>query len=88
MKLTEEARLESYFLTNKQKRKKAIIEALGDEEMTARELTYKLGFHDCNAVKPRLTEMVKDRIIEEAGLKYDPITNRTVTTFRRRDVNV
>ena len=60
-----------------------ILKALGDAEMTAREIAYKLGFPDLNAVKPRLTELVHEGMLEVTGKRIDKITDRRVSIYRR-----
>ena len=81
--ITEETRLESYLKTPTSKRCKMILEALGEDEMSARQIAYKLGFSDLNAVKPRLTEMKNEGVIEATGKAYDSLTNRNVAIFKR-----
>lgn len=43
-----------------------------------------LGFVDPNSVRPRLTELIGDGILEEAGSVSDPITHKTVRVVRLR----
>lgn len=83
--ITVETRNESIQQVMRTKRGEMILEALGGEEMTAREIAYKLGFSDLNAVKPRLTEMAAAGIVEACGKKKDKLTNRNVATYRKRD---
>lgn len=64
-------------------RHKEILEALGDREMTAREIAYKLGYTDLNAVKPRLTELCNFGRVEVIGKKKDNLTHRNVSVYRR-----
>ena len=82
MNISEECRLEAWFNCEPQKRCRAILEAMGDEEMTARQIAYKLGFYDLNAVKPRLSEMVQAGKVEVIGKKKDYKTGRTVSIFK------
>lgn len=52
--------------------------------MTAREIGQKLGYQDLNAVKPRISELVnKKGLLVESGKKYDVLTNRNVTCWRK-----
>lgn len=51
-------------------------------EMTAREVNEKLGNHDMNYVRPRITELVERGMIEECGKRKDSLTNRNVTVWR------
>ena len=53
--ITEETRNESFLKTDRATRRSIILAALGDEELTARELLSRIGFNDMNFVRPRLT---------------------------------
>ena len=80
--VTFETRGESIASVSRIKRGQMILDALGGTEMTAREIAYKLGFSDLNAVKPRLTEMRDAGIVEACGKKKDEVTNRKVAVWR------
>lgn len=82
MSITKQTRLESLFKTDKRKRQDQILDAWGPGPMTAREIGRKLGYSDLNAVKPRITELVKAGKLVEAGKKYDVFTDRNVTAWR------
>lgn len=81
--ITEETRNESFLKTDRATRRSVILAALGDEELTAREILKRIGFSDMNFVRPRLTELMKSGRVEAAGKKWDKITERNVTVFRR-----
>lgn len=81
--ITEETRNESFLKTDRATRRSVILAALGDEELTARELLSRIGFSDMNFVRPRLTELMQSGKVEAAGKKWDKITERNVTVFRR-----
>lgn len=81
--ITEETRNESFLKTDRATRRSVILAALGDEELTARELLSRIGFNDMNFVRPRLTELMQSGRVEAAGKKWDKITERNVTVFRR-----
>lgn len=83
--IPEQCQMESYILTkaDRHKRKSMIMKTLGRSEMTAREIAYMLGFSDLNAVKPRLTELVREGMVEAAGKRIDVITGRKVSVYRR-----
>ena len=83
MSITEETRLESYIKTPTSERKLAILNALGEKQMTARMIAYSLGFKDLNAVKPRLTELKKEGRVRVVGKAYDETTERNVAVFQR-----
>jgi len=82
--LTHETRLESFILTDKPKRRAEILSAL-TKPMTARQLAYKLGYRDLNAVKPRLTELVGANKVKVVGKVKDELTGRTVAVYERID---
>lgn len=75
-------KLESNAKVDRLTRYNQILRVL-DKPMTAREIAYKLGFHDLNAVRPRLTELTQDGEVEECGTKHDELTDRKVTLYRR-----
>lgn len=61
-----------------------ILNVLGSEQLTAREIMQRIGARDMNEVRPRITELVKEyHEIIVCGEKYDTATNRTVALFRR-----
>lgn len=70
----------------KMSRTQSIIGLLTDEkERTDRDIMIALGFTDMNAVRPRITEMIKDpdcHIIEECGDTIDPVTHKKVRIVR------
>lgn len=45
---------------------------------TDREIMLRMGFCDMNSVRPRITELVKAKILKEVGNKIDPATGKTV----------
>lgn len=67
-----------------------ILECLGKEEMTAKEIAnemYLKGMiptNERNFVSPRATEMLRDGRLEVVGKKKCRWTGKTVTIFRRR----
>ena len=54
--ISEQCQMESYrfIKADRSKRKAMILKALGDAEMTAREIAYKLEFSDLNRGSPSL----------------------------------
>ena len=82
-KICQETRFESFLQIEPNKRCALILEAMGNEEMTARQIAYKLRFSDLNAVRPRLSEMLRDGRVEAVGKAFDDISKRNVTVFRR-----
>lgn len=49
---------------------------------TDRDICQRLGFSDMNAVRPRITELVRDGIIEEVADRIDSATGRPVRVVR------
>ena len=82
--ISKETRAESLFKTDGRTRQAEILGAW-EGSMTAREIGRKLHYQDLNAVKPRITELVKAGKLVEAGKKYDVITDRNVTCWRKAE---
>lgn len=86
MSITEETRRESNEKTDRETRYKKILAVLEPGvEMTAREISYALQYSDLNAVKPRLTELRGLGKVLAVGKKYDKITDRNVTIYKRKE---
>ena len=83
MSITKQTRNASYRKLNPLARQAKILEVLGNKEMTSREIATLLGYTDMNAVRPRITELVAMGKIEVCGAVNDPVTGRTVATYRR-----
>lgn len=83
MSITRQTRNASYRKLNPLARQAKILEVLGNKEMTSREIATVLGYTDMNAVRPRITELVAMGKIEVCGAVNDPVTGRTVATYRR-----
>lgn len=81
--ICQETRFESFMRCEPNKRCRMILDALGDKEMTARQIARALGFYERNATAPRLSEMVDKGMVEVAGKAYDSLTKRYVSTYRR-----
>ena len=80
----QQTRLESYITRPQKTRKQQILEILGDREMTARMILKQMKHTDMNFVRPRLTEMVKDGILEICGSAFDKETDRDTVIYRRK----
>jgi predicted HTH transcriptional regulator len=78
--ITKETRFESYIA--RPIRANEILELMGEEEMTARQIMQKSKYSDMNAIRPRLTELKALGKIEAVGKAYDKATNRSVAVFR------
>lgn len=82
--ITKQTRRESY-LNRPVARSVAILEVLGDNLMTSREIAKEMGYLDLNAVKPRLTELLDGGLVEVAGKVLDETTNRSVVVWKTVD---
>lgn len=80
--VTKETRLESY-IKRPVTRANEILNVMGDERMTARQIATKMGFSDLNAVKPRLTELKKQGLINAVGKALDLTTGRNTAIYER-----
>ena len=81
--IPRQTRRASHEAMDKETRKKRILECLEVREMTAREIAWKLGFHERNAAAPRLTELRKAGRVEPCGIRIDDTTGRPVTVWRK-----
>ncbi len=80
MEITKETRFESYIA--RPIRANEILELLGDDELTARQIMQKSKYSDMNAIRPRLTELKALGKVEAVGKAYDKATKRNVAVFR------
>jgi predicted transcriptional regulator len=65
------------------KREQQILSAFaGIGIATDRDICNLLGFPDLNAVRPRITELIRDGVIEETGSQQCLITKKTVRVCR------
>ena len=78
--ITKETRLESY-ITRPATRADKILERLRDNQMTAREIAYSMGFSELNSVRPRISELLKAGEIEVVGKTKDMVTGKSVAVF-------
>ena len=83
---TQETRFDSYMKTDTRNRKKQILQVLSGKKLTARQICNNLKHTDMNFVRPRLTEMVKDGLLETCGSCYDELTERNVVIFKIKEV--
>lgn len=88
--ITLENRRESYDSLDKQKRYIQILEVLGKNKMTAKEIAvemFKRGMipnSERNFTAPRLTELSYEGIVEPIGKKKCEYTGKTVSVFQLR----
>jgi hypothetical protein len=67
--------------TDKEKRKAEILsvfERENNKPMTDREIAKYLGYGDLNSVRPRLTELIADKVLREYRTVICPVTKRPV----------
>lgn len=75
---------------DKQKRYNQILEILNDREMTAKEIANEMYMKEYtptderNFTSPRLTEMLRNGIVEVVGKKRCKWTGKSVSVYRRR----
>ena len=88
--ITLENRRESYESIDKQKRYIQILEVLGNNKMTAKEIAvemFKRGMipnSERNFTAPRLTELSYEGIVEPIGKKKCEYTGKKVSVFQLR----
>ena len=89
--ITKETRRESHNKTDKQPLRKAVLDTLGNDILTAREIAekmYKAGVLPYPAraiIQPRITELEKEGVIKAVGKRKDTITDRKVAAYRRNE---
>lgn len=81
--ILHECQMDAFMQCAPQRRKEAILRVLADNKMTARQIAYFLNYSDLNAVKPRLSEMVRSGEVEVIGKAFDTVTKRKVAVYRR-----
>ncbi len=88
---TFETRRESYEQVDKQRRYEQILECLGHNQMTAKELSvemFKRGYipsTERNFTAPRLTELCQKGIVEPIGKTKCKYTGKTVAVYEVRN---
>lgn len=79
--ITKETRRESFLKRPQSERKRMILRVLSGKEMTARQIANELGFIEMNMVRPRITELKNEGLIEAVDKVYDNATKSTVAIF-------
>ena len=68
-----------------EKREQDILKALRyAKDLTDREIMLALELPEPNCVRPRITELIKDGVLEQTGNKIDPQTGKRVRTVSLR----
>ena len=78
-------RREGHAKVDKFTRKAKILVALQAGPMSARCVMQVLGYSDLNSVRPRLTELVQEGRVVEAGTVWDPISERNVVLYALKE---
>lgn len=78
---TKHLQADSLKKLDRKTRQQHILAMIGSRSMTAREIAHRLGFSDLNAVRPRITELVREGRLLEVGRRYDKQTQRNVTVY-------
>lgn len=81
MEITKQTRRAAY-RTRPVTRAREIVKFMGDRELTAREIAYGMGYDDLNAVKPRLSEMKEQGLVEAISKKKCKTTGKTVAVWK------
>lgn len=69
----------------RQARKVAVLDVYRknpEQPLTDRQVAYSLGFRDMNAVRPRITELIKAGDLIEVGKERDALTKKPVRLSR------
>jgi predicted HTH transcriptional regulator len=67
-------------------RRAAVLSVIREHgPITDRQVMQKLGFHEPNAVRPRITELIKSGEVFEAGGVKDSVTGKTVRLVQAND---
>lgn len=88
--MTKETRKEAYEFIKplRNTRQNDILDAMGTESLTAREIALKMGFgNDMNMVRPRITELAKKGKIKAVDARLCPVTKRRVAVFKVVDLD-
>lgn len=85
--ITKETRQEAY-VVRPVTRAKDVLEVLGEDELTAREIAQRLGTNDRQYVAPRITELKNAGLIEAVGKRKDTITGINVAVWKKVEVQI
>lgn len=85
MRATVETRREAHEFVKplKNTRQTDILDAMGKDALTAREIALRMGFgEDLNKVRPRLTELLNKGRISITEIRCCPVSKRRVAVFK------
>lgn len=85
-----ETKIDSYNQIDTKQRQEQVLEVLGDETLTAKEIAvrmYEKGYtnnDDRNNASPRLNELLNQDLVEIYGKKTCEYSGKTVAVFRKK----
>lgn len=88
-----ETKIDSYNQINVKQRQEQVLEVLGDEMLTAKEIAvrmYEKGYtnnDDRNNASPRLNELLNQDLVEIYGKKTCEYSGKTVAVFRKKSLD-
>ena len=88
-----ETKIDSYNQIDAKQRQEQVLEVLGDETLTAKEIAvrmYEKGYtnnDDRNNASPRLNELLNQDLVEIYGKKTCEYSGKTVAVFRKKSLD-
>lgn len=88
-----ETKIDSYNQIDTKQRQEQVLEVLGDETLTAKEIAvrmYEKGYtnnDDRNNASPRLNELLNQDLVEIYGKKTCEYSGKTVAVFRKKSLD-
>ena len=88
-----ETKIDSYNQIDAKQRQEQVLEVLGDETLTAKEIAvrmYEKGYtnnDDRNNASPRLNELLNQDLVEIYGKKTCKYSGKTVAVFRKKSLD-
>lgn len=88
-----ETKIDSYNQIDAKQRQEQVLEILGDEMLTAKEIAvrmYEKGYtnnDDRNNASPRLNELLNQDLVEIYGKKTCEYSGKTVAVFRKKSLD-
>lgn len=88
-----ETKIDSYNQIDTKQRQEQVLEVLGDEILTAKEIAvrmYEKGYtnnDDRNNASPRLNELLNQDLVEIYGKKTCEYSGKTVAVFRKKSLD-
>lgn len=88
-----ETKIDSYNQIDTKQRQEQVLEVLGDEMLTAKEIAVRMfekGYtnnDDRNNASPRLNELLNQDLVEIYGKKTCEYSGKTVAVFKRKTID-